>query len=134
MEAPIFIGELELTEPVFGIILPPRADGLAYPGPRLLIRMWHTPIGYVFLPSDALASDAIAKEVWRQLSAAINGRRLSYGLPAIDTLSQAGFPAEEMEAEPADKGAESPLVSVVVCTRDRPDSVMVTLRTLAALR
>jgi GT2 family glycosyltransferase len=134
MEAPIFIAELELTEPVSGITLPLRADGLAYTGVRLLVRMRHIPIGYVFLPPDALASDAIAKEVWRQLSASINRRRVTNGLPAIDTLSPSGLPAEEMEAEPADKGAESPLVTVVVCTRDRPDSVMVTLRTLAALR
>jgi GT2 family glycosyltransferase len=134
MEAPIFIGELELTEPVSGITLPPRADSLAYTGARLLVRIRHTPIGYVFLPPDALASDAIAREIWRQLSVAINDRRLSYGLPAVDALSAAGLPAEEMEAEPADEGSESPMVSVVVCTRDRPDSVMVTLRTLVALR
>jgi GT2 family glycosyltransferase len=133
MEAPIFIGELELTEPVSGIILPPRADGVAYTGARLLVRMRHAPIGYAFLLPDALAPDAIAEEVWRQLSATINERRLSSGLPAIDALSSAGLPADEMGAEPA-QGSESPFVSVVVCTRDRPDSLMVTLRTLAALQ
>jgi GT2 family glycosyltransferase len=134
MEAPIFIGELELAEPISGISLPRRADSQAYTGTRLLVRMRHIPIGYASLPPDALAPDAIAKEVWRQLSAPINDRRLSCGLPAIDTLSSAGLASEEMEGDPADKVAESPLVSVVVCTRDRPDSVMVTLRALAALR
>src|SRR5690348_16018799 len=50
MEAPIFIGELELTEPISGITLPLRADGLAYTGARLLVRMRHIPVGYAFLP------------------------------------------------------------------------------------
>jgi GT2 family glycosyltransferase len=134
MEAPIFIGELELTEPISGITLPSRTDGQAYTGARLLVRMRHTPIGYASLPPDALAPDAIVKEVWRQLAAAINERQLKNGLPPIDTLSSAGLQPQEMEAESADKRAALPLASVVVCTRDRPDSVIVTLRTLAALQ
>ena len=36
MEAPIFIGELELNEPIVDIALPTRADGLGYNGVRLL--------------------------------------------------------------------------------------------------
>ena len=64
MEAPIFIGELELTEPIVDIALPTRADGLAYHGVRLLVRMQQFPVGYVLLPVDALDSAGIARQVW----------------------------------------------------------------------
>ena len=39
MKAPIFIGELELTEPITDIQLPQRTDGEVYNGIQLLVRM-----------------------------------------------------------------------------------------------
>lgn len=131
MQAPILIGELELTEPISGIQLPARADGTAYNGVQLLVRMQRIPVGYVFLAPGELGVPAVTGRVWSELGATVNQRRSAAGLPAIDALPASGIPAEPgLADEPADR----PLVTVVVCTRNRPDSALVTLRGLAGLR
>jgi GT2 family glycosyltransferase len=130
MEAPIFIGELELTEPIADIALPARADGLAYNGVRLLVRMQHFPVGYVLLPVDSLDSAAIARQVWLELATEINSHRARAGLSALGSLPAEGVRFEE---KLVDEAADCPLVTVVVCTRNRPESAMVTLRGLAAM-
>jgi len=131
MRAPIFIGEFELSEPIKNIRLPGREDGLAYNGVRLLVRMQGIPVGYAFLAPDDLAGSAVAGQIWRQLSGAINARRSSRGLDAIDALPADGLPAEERLADPV---TGHPLVTVVVCTRDRPEGAVVTVRGLTGLR
>ena len=131
MQAPILIGELELTEPVADIQLPVRADGTAYNGVQLLVRMQRIPVGYILLAPGDLTHQAVARQVWSELGTTVNRRRSRAGLPAIDALPVGGIPAEQ---ELADEPADSPLVTVVVCTRNRPNSVLVTLRGLADLR
>lgn len=130
MKAPIFMGELELTEPIVDIALPTRDDGLAYNGVLLLVRMQHITVGNIFLPIDALDPTTIARQVWLELAAEINSQRMRAGLPALNSLPTEGIQAEE---KLVDKAADCPLVTVVVCTRNRPDSVMLTLRGLAAM-
>ena len=129
MQAPIFIDELELTEPITDILLPERADGSAYNGVHLLVKLQHVPVGYVFLRSDNLHSAAIARRVWEQLSVEINAHYARAGRPAIDGLSADGVIAAALE----DESTDGPQVSVVVCTRDRPESILVTLRSLLAM-
>ena len=131
MRAPILIGELEISEAIKPISLPVRADGLAYNGVQLLVRMRGIPVGYAFLTADALDPDGIARQVWSQLSSAINAHLARTGLPRVDALPADGFPAA---ADRAEESADWPMVSVVVCTRDRPDSVVTALRELTALR
>lgn len=130
MEAPIFIGELELTEPITGVTLPVRERGQAYTGARLLVRVQHAPVGYVFLPPASLDADAISSQVWREMASKINMLRARAGLRAIDAIPTLGIPVEE-ELQFDTEG--SPFVTVVLCTRDRPESVTATLRTLVAM-
>lgn len=130
MEAPIFIGELELAAPISQINLPERADGLAYRGIYLLVRLQHVPVGYAFLRPDVLEPPVIARQVWDQLSTAISAHYASAGLAAPGGLPVEGLtPAAVLE----DGSTDRPLISVVVCTRNRPESVMVTLRSLLAM-
>jgi O-antigen biosynthesis protein len=131
MRAPILVGELELTEPVAAVRQARGADRADYNGALLLVRMQHIPVGYVFLEPAAFGAAALARTVWAELGTAVNGRRARAGLPPL-----AGLPVGGLAAEPplADEPDEAPFVSVVVCTRNRPDSVLVTLRGLAALR
>jgi GT2 family glycosyltransferase len=131
MKAPIFIGELELTEPVTGLELPVRPDGAAYTQVRLLVRMQSIPVGYAFLRPDATDAASVVGQVWAQLGAAINARRAARGLAALGALSVRGI-GHHPELVP--ELTEFPLVSVVMCTRDRPAGAMVTLRGLTALR
>lgn len=130
MEAPIFVSELELTEPVAGITLPDRQGG-AYTGAHLMVRVQSLPVGYLFLESGALGRDAVSSRVWAEFGDAVNRMRAAAGLPALDSLPADGIPVSAaVAAEPA----ELPFVSVVVCTRNRPESVLVTLRRLTAMR
>jgi cellulose synthase/poly-beta-1,6-N-acetylglucosamine synthase-like glycosyltransferase len=129
MKVPILVGELELTEPISGVGLPPRDDGQAWGGARLLVRMQRMPVGYVCLSPDDLDAAAVAREVWRQLSPTINAQRSRRGLAAIDTLPTGGIAFEDKLVEEL---AERPLVSVVLNTRNRPASVVATLRGLLA--
>jgi len=131
MQAPILIGELELTEPIVNIQLPEREDGGTYTAVHLLVRVRHVPVGYVFLAPADLSAEAIARQVWSELAVAINAQRERTGLPALRDLPMVGI---QDAAQLRDESADSPLVSVVVCTRNRPDSVVVTLRGLVAQR
>jgi glycosyltransferase involved in cell wall biosynthesis len=130
MEAPILVDQLELTAPIVDIPLPERSDGVPYNGVYLLVRLQHLPVGYAFLQPDALDAAAIARQVWDQLSTAINAHYAQAGLPAVDGLPVAGLTAE---AALGDATTDRPLVSVVVCTRNRPESVLVALRSLLAM-
>jgi glycosyltransferase involved in cell wall biosynthesis len=131
MKAPILVDELELTAPIAEIALSERSDNQAYSGVYLLVKLRHVPVGYAFLRPEALDSAAIAQQIWEQLSSAINAQCERAGLPTVDGLTVDGLTApEEFDGEAADR----PLVSVVVCTRNRPDSVLVTLRSLLDMR
>jgi GT2 family glycosyltransferase len=130
MQAPIFVSQLELTESVADIELPARLEGPPYTGAHLLVRIQRTPIGYVYLPGDRLAAAAVAADVWQELGTEINRRRAKAGLPLLDGIPATGIPSEtELEAGTPD----FPMVTVAVCTRDRPESVMHTIRSLLAL-
>jgi GT2 family glycosyltransferase len=131
MNTPILVHDLELTEPIRDLDFPARDDGLVYQGARLLVRMQGMPVGYVSLAKDALEAPSVAQEVWRQVSVVVNRRRTEHGLPALSALPVSGIPVEDALAEPI---RSRPLVSVVLCTRDRPESLLVTLRGLAKLR
>jgi glycosyltransferase involved in cell wall biosynthesis len=130
MQAPIFIDELELTAPIADIRPPGRFDDMPYNGVYLLVKMQHVPVGYAFLRTDALDSATIAQHVWEQLSDVINARYKAAGLPGVDALPVSGLPvAVELE----DGTEDRPLASVIVCTRNRPQSILITLRSLLAM-
>jgi len=131
MRIPILIGELELAEPIADVVLPVRRDGAPYQGARLLVRMQHIPVGYAHLSPDTLAASSVADEVWRQLGPSINARRTSHGLPVLTELAVAGLAPE---ASLAEEITTRPFVSVIMNTRDRPDSAVATARMLTALR
>lgn len=130
MKAPIFVGEIELTEPISALRLPVRQDGQAYDSVRLLVRMQHVPVGYALLRPDALDAASVAREIWAQLSAVINAQRADHGLSALAKVPASGIVTEEKLVDPL---SEEPFVTVVVCTRDRPEGAIATLRGLTAL-
>jgi GT2 family glycosyltransferase len=142
LEAPIFIGELEITQPISTIELPDRPDRQPYTGVQLLVRVGHVPVGYAMLTPAGLDPAAIAGQVWSQLSGAISTQLASQGRAAVEELSADGVPADEVPAGEAGRGASTgagrdddyPMVSVVVCTRDRPESVITALGGLTGLR
>ena len=131
MEAPIFVSQLEVTQPITDIKLPLRLEGRVCNGVQLLVRMQDIPVGHVLLAADNLCASAVSHQIWHQLGTVINDRRANVGLPTLQGIPAEGIPVEEgLNDEPVSR----PLVSVVVCTRDRPESLTETLRDLAALK
>jgi GT2 family glycosyltransferase len=130
MQAPIFIDQLELSEPITDIQLPMCSSGDPYKGVRILVRVQHIPVGYVDIAVDALTAELLAQQVWQELGSSINSRRSRVGLPPLREIPISGVPTEKsLSKDPED----CPFVSVVICTRDRPESLMKTLRDIAAL-
>lgn len=127
MEAPIFVGELEVTESVPALSLPPRGDGQAYKGVLLLVRNRRIPVGYVFIELAA-ADEPGAPGDPQVLDAAAISARLREQLP------DAGSAPDDPDAGDGPDAVADPMVSVVVCTRDRPDSVVTALAGLTSLR
>jgi GT2 family glycosyltransferase len=131
MQAPIYVSQLELTERLTDIHLPTgAAAGAAYTGVHLLVRLQRTPVGHVYLPAGRLDAAAVAANVWREIGSEINTCRARVGLQPLDRIPQAGIGVETVLD---DELTEFPMVTVAVCTRDRPESVIKTLRTLAVL-
>jgi len=131
MKPPIRIGELELNDPIEDIELPDGPGGIPYTEVRLLVRLDRFPVGHAHLTPGALDAATVRAEVWRQLGPAINEQLAQAGRPTLAALPPVGVPTPAATA--ADE-ADEPPVSVVLCTRDRPDKALTAVRGLMALR
>jgi GT2 family glycosyltransferase len=131
MQAPIHVSELELTEPIIDIDLPAPVDGVPYTGVYLLVRLQRVPVSYTFIASNRLDSASVIADLWDEVGPEVNRRRSRAGLPMLDGLPADGIPVEAVLD--GDELTEFPTVTVAVCTRDRPESVITTLRSIAAL-
>ena len=127
---PVHLAEVDLSRPLPDL---PPGSGSAW----VLVRLHTEPLGVVrtALPEDGLPAQHLADLVWARLHRTV-----------IDRLDRAGvaapvrWKAEGLDLDPhrspflAGRRAilsAAPSVSVVVCTRDRPDRVMACLDALA---
>jgi glycosyltransferase involved in cell wall biosynthesis len=90
-----------------------------------LVRLHTQPIGILEfeLHEDSLSASDHANLIWSRLGDRINQHLRQDGLPAIDRFTSAGLPYNHMPpCQSKRKGLceNAPLISVVVCTRDRP--------------
>ena len=130
---PTRVIEVELTEP-----LPKLAHDGHYGRVWILARLYTEPIGVcvITLPREGITPDALAALLWTEL----NG-------PVVQRFEAAGqtAPAALAGKRPARGGpgrwpflrdraallARAPFISVVVCTRDRPEQIKKCLSRLA---
>ncbi len=104
---PAWIGELNVAEPLQPVAVPPRADGGSYERAHLLVRAGEAPVGFIDVVVDGqlVSAASLTNELQRLIAAQPAAAR------ETDALSH-NHPA---------------LISVVVCTRDRPESLLRTL-------
>ncbi len=129
---PTRVIEVELTEPL------PKLDHDGHYGRAWILARLHTePIGVcvVTLPREGIAPDALAALMWTELSGPVAQRFEAAGLTAPAALTGSGLAADP-EAWPflrerAALLASAPFISVVVCTRDRPEQIKKCLSRLA---
>ena len=133
---PVMVGQVELSKGV-GDIAAPARPGPPYAAVRLLVRLHGQPLGFITLPlvDGRLAASAIAEQVSGKLRSHVNAHLVEDGLKPVTSIMAAGVGAvrdSRCRRRPAG-GPGEPLVTVVVATRDRPQSLARCLRALAAL-
>jgi GT2 family glycosyltransferase len=132
----ILVGQVELSEGVPDVDVPART-GRTYSAVRLLVRLHGQPLGFVTLPlvEGRLAASAIAEQISEQLRSEVNAHLVEDALEPVASIMAAGVGAvrdSRCGRQPAG-GPGGPLVTVVVATRDRPQSLARCLRALAAV-
>ena len=121
---PTRVIEVELTAPL------PRLDHDGHYGRAwILVRLHTEPIGVcvVTLPREGIAPDVLAGIIWRELNGPVVKRFADAGLTPPAVLTASGLEADP-EGWPFLRSraavlADAPFISVVVCTRDRPDQI-----------
>ena len=130
----VLVDQVELSEPLRDIAVPAR-DGASYSAIRLLVRLHHQPLGFVTVPlaDDGPDAPQVAERVWEQLRVEVDAHLLEDGLGPVASIPVAGLVAERRPRcmQGRTGGSAAPLVTVVVCTRDRPRSLARCLEALA---
>jgi O-antigen biosynthesis protein len=129
--SPTKVMNVELTEP-----LPAVCGGKEYSRVSVLARLHTEPIGVCVVPlgPEGIAPDQLAAALWSQLREPIAERFAIAGLDSPSALAGDGLKVDP-ETWPFSRGrlmmlADAPLISVVVCTRDRPAQIATCLRRL----
>jgi GT2 family glycosyltransferase len=140
--SPTRIIEVELTAAL------PRLDYDGHYGRVWILARLHTePVGVcVFpLPAEGIAPRELAALLWRQLSEPVSERFAAAGRPRPAELTEAGLTEAGLTEAGLAAGdgswpylnnraavlASAPFISVVVCTRDRPEQIKKCLNRLA---
>jgi GT2 family glycosyltransferase len=130
----VFVDQVELSEPLRDIAVP-TGNGVTYSAIRLLVRLHHQPLGFMTVPPEDERLDAprVAEHVWNQLWRQVSTHLLEDGLSPVASIPVLGLGAERRPRcmQAPTEGTGTPMVTVVVCTRDRPQSLARCLETLA---
>jgi GT2 family glycosyltransferase len=130
--SPARIVEVELAQPL------PRLDGDEHHGRAwILVRLHTEPIGVCVaaLPKEGIDPATLAALIWRELSEPVAERFAAAGLARPAELTGGGLQADPGSwpflRHRAELLADAPFISVVVCTRDRPEQIKKCLNRLA---
>jgi len=130
---PAVVLDLELSEPLPSVAAI-AADGRRVAQAWLLVRLFSEPIGtlLVDVPETGLRPGALAAAVDAELGTALRPRLAQLGLTAlpidgITPLTEPAFLARRREVL-----AGAPPITVVICTRERPDALARALDSLIA--
>jgi len=135
---PIQMFEVELGRALGAAAVRDGAGERRYRRSRALVRLHTQPLGLVDFHGDTTTMDATeyARGIWEALGPSIVRHLQRDGLKTVTELGAAGLPWPVHPPCVAQREAllaAAPPVSVVVCTRDRPDRVATCLRSLVAV-
>jgi GT2 family glycosyltransferase len=130
--------DLEIGAPIDGLPGGESRDGAAFAASLCIVRLHGRPLGLIEVPlgADGISSTALASAVEAALANEASAHLLEDGLPpaqvSVDGISGPAVPA--CIAARDSLLARAPALSVVICTRNRPDSVRETLASILACR
>lgn len=135
---PIRMLQVEIGRPIDGIAAATARNGDAYTRAWVLIRLHDQPLGVLelALPDGGLSAEALARAIWDDLGGAINAHLERNGLPTLSSLAVTGVPDTGRPPCLVERDkliADAPLVSVVIATRDRTESLATCLQAVDAL-
>lgn len=128
----MLIVDLDLSKPLPRI--PADVDGLPYPRALVLVRVCGYPLGLVILETD-LDAKTLSKIIWARLGRRLNGFLSDNSLGEVTDLPAEGLTINRTPDFVVERERvlhETPMVSVVICTRDRTD-IAPSLEALCAL-
>jgi GT2 family glycosyltransferase len=129
----LWVGEVELSAGLSPQPVMP-ASGSSGSSARILVRLHGAPLGFVTVPSIGwhIAPEVLAAEVERVLGVELHAHLLADGIEQTCGPAEAGFGGWERCSMLGASGWTEP-ISVIVCTRDRPDQLVSCLEALGAL-
>jgi len=136
---PARIVDIELSQPIQPIGRTVPGKDLDYGRMRALIRLHGNPLLSIDSPlgADGLSAEQMAALIWERASADINAHLQADNLPTVQSLPVTGLTVEKPETlaclrDRRELLANPPFVSVVLCTRNRPDLCGRMLKSLLA--
>jgi glycosyltransferase involved in cell wall biosynthesis/GT2 family glycosyltransferase len=135
---PVRMDEVELAAPLPDLPTVGPEGGTVFGGSMCLVRLHEAPVGIIDLdlPEGGLPAADLAARIAAELGDEIASHLRADGLEP-QPLTAAGLPP--VEDPPCLRAREeflasAPMLSVVICTRDRPDSVRITLESILSCR
>lgn len=132
--APVRMDDVEVGGPLPDLPAGTTAKGTQFTASLCLVRLHGRPLGLVEVPlgTDGVRAESLASQIDSALGDELRAHLREDGLPA-EGLSAAGVASTGTPACVARREAllaDAPFLSVVICTRNRPDSVRQTLRSI----
>ena len=131
---PVRMDEIEIGRPLPALPSEDPRTGTSFPSSLCLVRLHGKPLGLVQvdLPGTGLPADALAARIQAELAEEVAQHLRDDGRPpcALDADGIPGPTPPPCVAAREEFLPDAPTVSVVICTRNRPDSVRTTLRSI----
>ncbi len=131
--SPIRMLDVEIGGPLPDIEPTVDRAGSVYTRGWVLVRLHDEPLGMVEvpLPGGALGAGPLAQAIWEALRTRISEHLQADGMPAIPELVADGVPGGDSPPCLAERDraiARNPLISVIIATRDRTESLAACLQ------
>ena len=136
--APVRMDDVEIAAPLPSLPSKGPESETTFAASMCLVRLHGKPVGMIDaeLPAEGLSPTDLAKRIQAELGREIERHLRDDGMEpqAFDADGIAGNTTPPCEASRLAFLERAPRASVVICTRDRPDSVRTTLRSILSCR
>ncbi|MEQ8672502.1 MAG: glycosyltransferase [Aggregatilineales bacterium] len=136
---PVLLLEVDIARPIPSVLFIDLSSGQHYQNGLLLVRMYDQPIGMIELETHdfQIEPNQVASIIWDALAEEINYWRGEFDLPGVDQLTAFGLPRSVVPPQHLRERTlikeSATMISVIVCTHNRPDKLVRCLKALEML-